>query len=32
VHQALAAFEVRKSEVINMETARLREHTQLMNG
>lgn len=32
VHQALAAYDVRRAEIINMETARLREHTQLMNG
>jgi programmed cell death 6-interacting protein len=32
VHQALAAYDVRRAELINMETGRLREHTQLMNG
>uniref|UniRef100_A0A914X123 BRO1 domain-containing protein n=1 Tax=Plectus sambesii TaxID=2011161 RepID=A0A914X123_9BILA len=32
VHQALAAYDVRRAEVVNMETGRLREHTQLMNG
>ncbi|EJD74895.1 apoptosis-linked 2-interacting protein X 1 [Loa loa] len=32
VHQATASFDARKSEVINVETGRLREHTQIMNG
>uniref|UniRef100_A0A0R3RFX1 BRO1 domain-containing protein n=1 Tax=Elaeophora elaphi TaxID=1147741 RepID=A0A0R3RFX1_9BILA len=32
VHQAVASFDARKSEVINVETGRLREHTQIMNG
>ncbi|VDK84872.1 unnamed protein product [Litomosoides sigmodontis] len=32
VHQATASFDARKSEVINVETGRLREHTQVMNG
>ncbi|VDM96515.1 unnamed protein product [Thelazia callipaeda] len=32
VHQSVASFDSRKSEVINIETGRLREHTQLMNG
>uniref|UniRef100_A0A915PJX6 BRO1 domain-containing protein n=1 Tax=Setaria digitata TaxID=48799 RepID=A0A915PJX6_9BILA len=32
VHQATASFDARKSEVINIETSRLREHTQIMNG
>uniref|UniRef100_A0A0N5AMA9 BRO1 domain-containing protein n=1 Tax=Syphacia muris TaxID=451379 RepID=A0A0N5AMA9_9BILA len=32
VHQALATYESRKADLINMETGRLREHTQIMNG
>lgn len=31
VQNALAAFESRKSDVINIETARMREYTQIMN-
>ncbi len=32
VHQALAAFDVRKAEIVNGEVNRMREQTQLMNG
>lgn len=32
VHQALAAYEVRKTEIVNGEIARLRESTQVLNG
>ena len=32
VHNAMQSYENRKGELINMETARMREHTQLMNG
>lgn len=32
VHQALASYDARKAEIINLETSRLREHTQIMNG
>lgn len=32
VHQALAAYEVRKTEIVNSEIARLRESTQVLNG
>lgn len=32
VHQALASYESRKADLINMEAGRLREHTQIMNG
>ncbi|KAK6053898.1 BRO1-like domain protein, partial [Cooperia oncophora] len=32
VHNAMQCYEGRKAELINIETGRLREHTQLMNG
>jgi programmed cell death 6-interacting protein len=32
VSQALAAYDVRRTEIVNMEIGRLREHTQLLNG
>lgn len=32
VHSAMASYDARKAEVINMETGRLREYTQIMNG
>ena len=32
VHQALIASSGRKAQVVNMETGRLREYTQLLNG
>ncbi|CAD6194090.1 unnamed protein product [Caenorhabditis auriculariae] len=32
VHNAMQSYEARKAELVNMETVRLREHTQLMNG
>lgn len=32
VHQALAAYEVRKTEIVNAEISRLRESTQVLNG
>ncbi|VDM47013.1 unnamed protein product [Toxocara canis] len=32
VHSALASYDARKAELINMETGRLREYTQIMNG
>ncbi|VDK46269.1 unnamed protein product [Anisakis simplex] len=32
VHSALASYDARKAEVVNMETGRLREYTQIMNG
>ncbi|CAB3402160.1 unnamed protein product [Caenorhabditis bovis] len=32
VHNAMQSYEARKAELINMETVRLREATQLMNG
>ncbi|CAI5445332.1 unnamed protein product [Caenorhabditis angaria] len=32
VHNAMQSYEARKAELINMETVRMREATQLMNG
>lgn len=32
VSNALAVYESRRQEIVNMETCRLREHSQLMNG
>ncbi|KAK6012655.1 hypothetical protein OSTOST_22172, partial [Ostertagia ostertagi] len=32
VHNAMQCYEGRKAELVNIETGRLREHTQLMNG
>ncbi|KHJ86981.1 BRO1-like domain protein [Oesophagostomum dentatum] len=32
VHNAMQSYESRKAELVNIETGRLREHTQLMNG
>ena len=32
VHNAMLSYDGRKAELVNMETGRLREHTQLMNG
>lgn len=32
VHQALAAYDVRKTEIVNMEIGRLRESTTVLNG
>ena len=32
VHQALTAFENRKTELVNMEIGKMRESTQLLNG
>lgn len=32
VHNAMQTYESRKGELISMETGRMREHTQLMNG
>ncbi|VDP07123.1 unnamed protein product [Heligmosomoides polygyrus] len=32
VHNAMQCYEGRKGELVNIETGRLREHTQLMNG
>lgn len=31
VHQALAAYDVRKNEIVNSEIMKLRESTQLLN-
>ncbi|ETN72488.1 hypothetical protein RB195_020836 [Necator americanus] len=32
VHNAMQSYQSRKAELVNIETGRLREHTQLMNG
>lgn len=32
VHQALAAYDLRKTEIVNTEITKLREATQEMNG
>jgi programmed cell death 6-interacting protein len=32
VHQALAAYDVRKTEIVNAEIGRLRESTTTLNG
>lgn len=32
VHQALASYDLRKTEIVNTEITKLREATQLMNG
>ncbi|KJH50646.1 BRO1-like domain protein [Dictyocaulus viviparus] len=32
IHNAMQCYESRKGELVNIETGRLREHTQLMNG
>lgn len=32
VHQALARYDARRGDIVNMEVGRLREHTQLMNA
>uniref|UniRef100_A0A0K0DNI0 BRO1 domain-containing protein n=1 Tax=Angiostrongylus cantonensis TaxID=6313 RepID=A0A0K0DNI0_ANGCA len=32
IHNAIQCYEGRKGELVNIETGRLREHTQLMNG
>lgn len=32
VHEAMTAFDSRKSQIVNMEIGRLREQTTLMNG
>ncbi|PAV81379.1 hypothetical protein WR25_06845 [Diploscapter pachys] len=32
VHNAMLSYDGRKAELVNIETGRLREHTQLMNG
>lgn len=31
VHQALAAYDVRKSEIVNAEITKLRDSTQMLN-
>lgn len=31
IHQALAAYDVRKTELMNVEISKLRESTQLLN-
>lgn len=32
VHQAMAAWDVRKTEIINVEVGRMREANQMLNG
>lgn len=32
VHQALASYDLRKTEIVNTEITKLREQTQLLNG